>query len=241
MVAAYMAVILIPPYSFGLLAILAAGCWYARRHVLVWVAVPFLVVHAVVAHKEPRFLIPLLYLVGPLCAVCVDALPRGLSAPLRSRLPSRWGRANVALWSAVNALLLSVAVVAPVKKAYPLDRWLWDEGRKGQMTVYTIGRPPDHHSVSGRETKSFYSSAKVVLTPFEAIDRGGASLGREPTWVYYLGGDVPAAVTASGTCEPVARTLPVWLEALIDHVRWLNLDPEQATICRLDNGRRQPQ
>ena len=213
MVAVYMAVILVPPYSLGLLAILAIGCWYARRHALVWVTIPFVFVHAVVPHKEPRFLIPLLYLIGPLCAVCVDTLPRGLSASLGAWLRTRWGRANVASWCAINVLLLTVAIVVPVNDTYRLDRWLWEHSRNGRITVYTVGLPPDHQSDT--VTRSFYSSANVVLTPIEAADRAGA---------------------AFGACEPVVRTFPVWLKAWLEHVKWL-ADPDQSTICRLDARR----
>ncbi len=74
----YPAVSLIPPYSLAILAVLVAGVWYARRHMLVWATVPFVVVHAIIAHKEPRFLFR--------SSTWWDRCSR--SAPMHSRRPS---------------------------------------------------------------------------------------------------------------------------------------------------------
>lgn len=52
-------------FPFGI-AIIAAGAWFMiieRRHAITWVVVPYLVVHTLIAHKELRFLLPLVYFV----------------------------------------------------------------------------------------------------------------------------------------------------------------------------------
>jgi GPI mannosyltransferase 3 len=230
MVAVYMAGILIPPYSLGVLAVLTIGFWYARHHVLVWVAVPFVVLHAVVAHKEPRFLIPLLYVVGPLLAACLDALPPRLSAPLFTWLSTPWGRVNMALWSGVNGLLLCAVILVPVSDSYRVERWLWEQGLGGPMTVYTVGEAPYH--LTGNTTSSFYRSKNVALVPIESAQPLDAAPVSASTYVYYRGAEVPAVVLARGACLPVLRTLPVWLTGLETVVRLSGFD--QSTICRMD-------
>jgi len=228
MLAAYMAVLLIPPYSIGLLAILTIGCWYGRRHVLVWMTVPFVVVHAAVGHKEPRFLIPLLYLIGPLLAVCVDALPKRVSGAVNTWLRTAWGRTHTAAWCTINALLLGIAISVPTNDTYRLDRWLWDQSRTGRITVYAVGGSP--YEASDTTTNSFYRSEDVSVIPVQSADQIHAFPGAAPAFAYYRGVDAPALVVAAGPCEPVVRTIPAWLAWLEPTL--LAVDFRQATICR---------
>ncbi len=231
MLAVYMVVALIPPYSIGILALWAVGGWYARRHVLVWLVVPFLVVHSVVAHKEPRFLIPIVYLIGPLTAVCLDALPARMSEAVWAWLRTRWGRAHVAAWCGVNVLILCVVVLMPANVSYPTERWLWEEGRRGALTVYAHGELP--LATSEGPTNSFYRSPNVTLTPLISSDQITVALERGPVLVYYKGADVPASVADAGDCLPVVRSVPTWL-VWLERTKWL-VDVDQSTICRVEH------
>lgn len=49
----------VPPVGLAILLAFGLLLWKDRRHPLVWAIVPFLILHMVVAHKEPRFLYPL--------------------------------------------------------------------------------------------------------------------------------------------------------------------------------------
>ncbi len=226
---AYLAVVFIPPYSVGVVVLLAIGSWYARHHLVVWVTLPFLLLHAFIAHKELRFLIPLLYIVGPLLAVCLDSLPPALPGRLFAWLRAPWGRVHVALWGAANALLLCAAIFMPMDESSRIERWLWDNSRNQQVTVYTVGRPP--YLLSGATTKSFYRSENVLLT---AIEPGqfDAAHDRGAVFAYYRGLDVPAVIAAAGTCLPVVRAFPAWLMRLTFVTRVASID--QSTICRID-------
>jgi len=204
MVVVYLAVVLIPPYSFALIALLAAGCWYARREVLVWTAVPFVAVHAVIAHKEPRFLLPLLYLVGPWVALCASSLPAGLQDA-----STRWRRslATAAVtFCAIDLFVLSVTIVMPVNDRIALDKWLHDQRELGLRTVYalaprkTTGPPP--------VSNSFYE-AGVAMKPV-TLDQLSSEVDVRPAFVYYPGNEMPAELAAAG-CTPVFRTYPAWL------------------------------
>jgi phosphatidylinositol glycan class B len=65
----------------ALLAVLAlpVAAWRFPRHAIVWAAVPFFLAHTLVAHKEERFLFPLVFLVPALVALAFagpEAKPR---------------------------------------------------------------------------------------------------------------------------------------------------------------------
>ena len=201
--AVYMGVVLIPPYSILLIAVLAAGSWYARRHVLVWTAVPFVAAHLVIAHKEPRFLLPLLFLVGPWIAVCASSLPdvQGIL--------SRWRRPVAAVavtFCAIDLIVLSVTITLPVNDRVVLDRWLHENASLGVRTVYALA--PRKHGVPSPVTNSFYESP-VVMTIL-TTGQLSSEVNARPAFVYYPGNDMPAELAAAG-CIQVLRTYPPWL------------------------------
>ncbi len=54
-----MPIALLPPLSLVLLCFCALGIWQKPWHVLSWCVVPFVLAHSLVAHKEVRFLFPM--------------------------------------------------------------------------------------------------------------------------------------------------------------------------------------
>jgi GPI mannosyltransferase 3 len=227
MAVVYAGIVLIPPFSAAFVALLAIGSWYARRDVIVWIAVPFVLAHAMLARKEARFLIPLLYILGPWLAVCLDRLPAHSRATLGRWRRTAIGRLNIAAFCAVNLLVLSVAIVLPGNDSIRLDQWLWEYGRQPRPTIYAwegriIGVPD-------KVTNSFYRS-DVAIVPFTSLDQLPAAGAASPVFVYHVGA-APAALTAKN-CTPVLRTYPAWLTGLPAFTRLTNIQP--ASVCRLD-------
>jgi hypothetical protein len=70
---------LFAPAAVLAVAALPVAAWRFPRHPLVWAAVPFVVAHSLVAHKEERFLFPLVFLVPAFVALAFagpDSKPR---------------------------------------------------------------------------------------------------------------------------------------------------------------------
>ena len=234
MLTAYMAVVLIPPYSLAILALLIAGSWYARRHVLVWVTLPFLFAHTVIAHKEPRFLTPVLFVVGPWFAVCLAALPVTTTGALTTWIRSGVGRAIASVWLLVNLLLLCAAALMPANDLYPIQHWVWQHARNSPMVIYTVGDSP-YLLARSDVVNSFYRSGNVTEQPFGVAGGDTLDIGQVPAYFFYRGLEVPPAIRATGTCVPVVQTFPPWLVRL-DLFRQL-ASVDQATICRVDAPR----
>ena len=221
----YVFVALVPPFSIALIALLVVGTWHARRDIVVWTVVPFIAAHMFVAHKEPRFLMPLLYFVGPWIAICAASLPSQTIEAF-----ARWRRpivAIVAAFVAVDVVILCVTIVMPVNDRITLDRWLWDQHERGVRIVYTVA--PRKTGVPMNVTNSFYDSG-IVLTPLGADNRAQFRAER-PAFVYYRGTSGPVAVAELG-CEPVVRTYPTWLadQKLFRRLATVETD----SVCRID-------
>ena len=229
MIGVYAAIVLIPPFSLAVIALLASGCWSARRHVIVWTAVPFVVVHAILARKDARFLIPLLYLIGPWFAISVDGLPPRIHAWLDRRRTAV--NAGVAAFCTIDVLVLCVAIAIPVTDHIRVDRWLWDAHQHGLQTLYTIGRLDP--GLPANVTDSFYGSG-AVMTPFTTTESLREANVRPPVFVYYRGTDMPSPLTAAG-CAPILQSYPEWLTGIAFFRRLSHVEPQ--SICRLDELR----
>lgn len=117
---------------FSLVAILALPVAAARapRHPLVWAALPFVLGHAAVGHKEPRFLFPYLFLLPPLAVL---AFARDLD-----RLPPRLRRGGLVVLLALNLWWLGVGR-HPTLRAGP---WLEAWSAAGRPPLFFTGEDP---------------------------------------------------------------------------------------------------
>jgi GPI mannosyltransferase 3 len=72
------------PLVLALMACLFVGWWRHRRHALTWITLPFFLVHALLSHKEERFLFPMVLLV--------------LAFPTLAAAPSVGSASRVSAW-----------------------------------------------------------------------------------------------------------------------------------------------
>lgn len=114
-----------PPFGLVLMAGMLLFWVRFPRHVLTWLTVPFFLVHSLIAHKEIRFLFPILP-AATLCALLVwagPASPRRWEARLRRFLAVVWfGRATWAL----NAVGLAALCLLPSTDNLGLQRYFHD-------------------------------------------------------------------------------------------------------------------
>jgi phosphatidylinositol glycan class B len=225
MVMVYIATVLIPPFSLAVLVILAIGSWYGRRHLVTWSVVPFLVVHAVLARKDARFLIPMLYLLGPWFAVSVDALPPKFAARLDRWRHLKVARVAVAAFCAADLAVLAVAVTLPGNDRIRLARWQWDHSHQHPVTIFELNQR--HEALPENVTNSFYAS-DLVMKPFVAGSVIEAAQTK-PVFLYYEGPEPSAAKALD--CRPVVRSYPLWLTQLSLVVRTIHVT--SASICRV--------
>jgi hypothetical protein len=195
-----------------------------------WTVAPLVLLHTAIAHKEPRFLMPVLYFIGPLLAVSVQASPDQLKNALGRWRRTLLGRASVAVACAVNIALLAVTISIPANDTNRLDRWLWEQSRRGDVTLYAVDALPFH----GQDalTNSFYVSPRVRISRVETPGPLLAAVGGGPAYVYYTGVDPPALVAHVGACTPVLRTFPEWLGRLTSFSTVF--DVHVGTVCRLE-------
>jgi len=117
-----------PPYGAIIFAGLASFWWRFPRHLLTWFTLPFFLGHSLIAHKEFRFLFPLL-VPGTLCLLLLWAR----SASLPERLGAVLGTLQAVWFSRVtwafNTLALAVLCFLPSSDNFGLQRYFYEHAR----------------------------------------------------------------------------------------------------------------
>ncbi len=159
-------VALIPPISLALLGCFAAGWWRQRDTAIVWLLTAFVAAHALVAHKELRFLFPVVVPFVALVAAGWDALkPTG-----------RWpGRMAVSL-GVMNTLALCWVATRPAQQFVAGLSAIYHERIAHDGVLYAERESPYH---MGALRPNFYEppSLRVVSVPsLDSLRGSGMSL-----------------------------------------------------------------
>jgi GPI mannosyltransferase 3 len=207
-----------PPLSFGFIAAVVAGCWYARRSPLVWAIVPFVAVHAAIAHKETRFMAPVIFGLLPLIAVSIDSLPEPVADRLTHWRGRRPGRVVAGVAWAANVAALVVVTLVPLDDDARLRRWLWDDSGRAPASLYSLNGAPYDDLLP----MNYYRPPNLRVLPLAQLGRRISSdiaAGRRSLVLYegtaplFLFPPVPV------DCRPLARSRADWLVRL-DRSNW---------------------
>lgn len=131
-----MPVAFLPPLSLILLGFASFGIWKKPWHVLSWCVVPFFLGHMVVAHKEVRFLFPMVMPFFFFAAAGWEAF--------REKYPFKpWMRKTLNFCFAVNAFALVLRIIIPAKEMAAYAKFLYDwEVKHPDSVLYSVKERP---------------------------------------------------------------------------------------------------
>lgn len=131
-----MPIALLPPLSIILLFGVGLGVWHQPKHVFTWISVPFVLAHALVAHKEIRFLFPM---VLPFfffaCA--------GWEAYRGTLATRKWVQKLWYFCLILNGLVLLIRIFLPAKEMASYARFLykWEESHPDTKVFFVKKKP----------------------------------------------------------------------------------------------------
>jgi len=153
---------MVPPLSLLLLAAAGRGFWVLRRSVVAWAFVPFVIAHVATAHKELRFLFPMLlpFIVFAAVGIQQYQLPSGRRLGLRLL---------AGFLLALNFILLAVTCLKPAQECIPCFRFIWEYHQKKPGSLAAVQKHP--YEVVGLKM-NFYCSKNtkpLIINQLEAI------------------------------------------------------------------------
>ncbi|MCH7228164.1 hypothetical protein [Haloferula sp. A504] len=149
-----------PLIGIPLVILFARGLVLRRNHLFTWVIVPFVVVHSLIAHKEMRFLFPMIY---PFIFVAFH----GFHSFFENREFPGYQRVLTRVFLGANLLVILLVMINP-HETESNYRHLYRNIDKGGGTVIGIGQ--DCYEMSGLSV-SFYRPDGV--TSMVVDDRAG--------------------------------------------------------------------
>lgn len=151
----------IPPLGIFLTIWLGAGVVFRRKHLFVWVFIPFFLGHSLIGHKELRFLFPMTFIVLVLAVWGRNAW--------RPRVRNFWRQIFQAAWKvalAINVVMLAYVLSQPAEAMMPCYRYLYHHARSGRQ-VYALGKNP--YEMVGLPVR-YYEPPGLRLTVLEKND-----------------------------------------------------------------------
>jgi phosphatidylinositol glycan class B len=127
-----------PPLSLVYVLAVFLYIWLFPRDVITWIAVPFLVVHFIVPHKEIRFLFPV---IGLLPVMIVKTADRLLQKKGYELLERRTTKACVKIFWYLNMVMLVILLFRPADDHIALYKKLWNTYSGPSILYYTDDHP----------------------------------------------------------------------------------------------------
>lgn len=151
---AFFGYLIVPPLSFVLLILFAIGLWKNPRHVFSWICIIFIVGHSLIAHKELRFLVPLILPFIFLACKGYDILIQ--------RYPGkkiyRWA---LPLLAGINIILLTAKILMPAHEAFAYYKYMYNFAQKQPTTFVGFEQSP--YSLILDLEVNFYKPKNVVI------------------------------------------------------------------------------
>jgi phosphatidylinositol glycan class B len=199
----------IPPIGALLLAAFALLLIKRPTHPIVWCALPYLLIHSMIPHKELRFLYPL----APLMPWMLMEAWR-IAAPWMARLPLVLRQSTLALLILTNALGLAVVVASPAGEGrVRLARPLYQTAQPGEAIGYAV-----ESGIAWRITlPGFYQppGTREVIVP----DHGPVEHPERLRYVIVQDGSPPPPLPGS-TLVPIIGSMPPWCAWLMRWYTW---------------------
>lgn len=165
----------LPPVSLSLLILAIRGGWKHRQHVFMWALLPFFLAHTFVAHKELRFLFPL---VLPFLVLAVWGWE-----PVWQRFGQRtWAKALLGLALVINFLALPLRSMTPANEALPYFRFLYDYAQHQPTTLLAMEKNP--YNLAGL-IAHFYQPKVLHLEILSTLDQLDSLPNRPGTLLIY--------------------------------------------------------
>ncbi|MCD4793336.1 MAG: hypothetical protein K8R54_08900 [Bacteroidales bacterium] len=137
-----------PPISIVLLASFLIGTKKLRNDLSVWIIIPFILVHFILAHKEMRFLFPISYLF-------IFISIYGLKEYFKNRKIKRFHRRLFNVSVGINVVLLLFMMFRPANEMAADYRYLYNNLDIGNRTILTLEK--DIYKLMAGLKSTFYT------------------------------------------------------------------------------------
>lgn len=158
---------LVWPIGLVLFALFLYGAHVARRHVMLWAIIPFIIGHSLIAHKEIRFMFPLIFPFLFLAVLGFERVAASINRIQEGKFA--WSAAWIALFC-LNGWFLFAVNTKPATEGFPYFHFLASRARNQEIELYSEPPGPYPPFEEGLMRACFYRSEKVKITILDDWD-----------------------------------------------------------------------
>ncbi len=118
----------IPPISILLFIFLCIGSKNNKKDIFLWILIPFVLAHSLVAHKEMRFLFPLIF-----GFIYLSAL--GLDSIYHQSKHLKWWKLFLRLVLIINIPILCIRCLMPANESVAYYRYMYNQYNEKPITI----------------------------------------------------------------------------------------------------------
>ena len=192
----------IPPFSLVyILAVSLYACFFPRD-ILTWSAMPFVIAHFIIPHKEIRFLFPIIGFL-PVMIVRVAAQVKQRTGEVQ--VNKRWVQLLVNLFWITNMAMLVLLIFRPADDRISLYKKLWYD-YPGPSKLYFMGENPYHRA---KVDVHYYKRKSLVFVPTDSLNQ--ITLSKDTISLLVTDNPEPPG---SSSFQPVLiySSLPSWVK-----------------------------
>ncbi len=196
--------------------------WVRRpRHIITWTTLPFILVHCLVAHKEVRFLFPI---VMPATLFFLLAVAPGAGGAVPAWLAWFWERRfrwPAKLCYALNLIALASACLTAKRPGVDLQQYIYDHYGEGAQ-VFLLGKKDPYQNVG--VNMFFYRPAGFVYTKLDDFDALKRVVEHGPERFLLITDQISLASKQSEIVPRATlayRSYPSWMERY-NYFHWLD-------------------
>ena len=198
----------IPPFSILYLLPFLVLCIYQRKNAAVWCIVPFVVLHSYIAHKELRFLFPLIGFIPLLAVQCGEIFKEKWPLFFQNKVL----KVFIYLFWAYNTIFLLITSFKAADARLPLFEMIYDSYQKPVKLYYIEDSPYG-------TTAKFYYFSKPNFSSHEIHRINELKLAKD-TVVLFVTRDVNEQQILSKKNKLVYESFPQWIK-LFNVVGWV--------------------
>ncbi len=190
----------IPPFSILYLLPFLVLCIYQRKNAAVWCIVPFVVLHSYIAHKELRFLFPLIGFIPLLAVQCGEIFKEKWPLFFQNKVL----KVFIYLFWAYNTIFLLITSFKAADARLPLFEMIYDSYQKPVKLYYIEDSPYG-------TTAKFYYFSKPNFSSHEIHRINELKLAKD-TVVLFVTRDVNEQQILSKKNKLVYESFPQWIK-----------------------------
>jgi phosphatidylinositol glycan class B len=189
-----------------------------RKHLLVWLILPFLIVHSIIPHKEPRFLFPLVNVI-PLLLIIGYQLLKKYFLPIDNSAFRLSAKIFYYVFFIMNVFALAAVCVRPADGRVAIYKYV-SEKYKTQPVRIVYSKWADYFTP--QVPANFYKQQNVELVQLNSLSEFNKKY-IDTTKLNFIvlrrGQDVIQNISAGNILERSGykkemQSLPVWIEKL---------------------------